>query len=191
MLSSLSQIPHTVSHLTWSTCTYCMKSRTSNKNHQTLTQPSEWKICNSCCLSSATSIGQFSSSGVGRSCHEGTIMSLTSSLTPWSWVLFEKLTGPQLVKKFPAFYGTWRFITAFTSTCHSQINPVHASHPTYWRSILILSSHIHLGLPSGLFPSGFPIKILYTPLFSPICATCRAHLILLDLITQIIFGEEP
>ena len=27
-------------------------------------------------------------------------------LTPWSRVLIEKLTGSQLVKKFPAFYGT-------------------------------------------------------------------------------------
>jgi hypothetical protein len=26
---------------------------------------------------------------------------------------------------------------------------------------------IHLGLPSGLFPSGFPIKILYAFLISP------------------------
>jgi hypothetical protein len=30
-------------------------------------------------------------------------------------------------------------------------------HPTSWRSILILSSHLQLGLPSGLFPSGLPI----------------------------------
>jgi hypothetical protein len=29
-----------------------------------------------------------------------------SKLTPYSRVLIEKLTGPQLVKKFPAFYGT-------------------------------------------------------------------------------------
>ena len=36
-------------------------------------------------------------------------------LTPWSRVLLEKLTGFQLVKKFPTFYGTRRFITAFTS----------------------------------------------------------------------------
>ena len=28
-------------------------------------------------------------------------------------------------------------------------------HPTSWRSILILSSHLRLGLPSGLFLSGF------------------------------------
>jgi hypothetical protein len=32
--------------------------------------------------------------------------------------LFEKLTGFQLVKKFPAFYGTRRFITVFTSARH-------------------------------------------------------------------------
>jgi len=30
----------------------------------------------------------------------------TYLLTPWSRVLLEKLTGLQLVKKFPAFYGT-------------------------------------------------------------------------------------
>jgi hypothetical protein len=33
-------------------------------------------------------------------------------------VLLEKLTGPQLVKKFPAFYGTRRFIIAFTTALH-------------------------------------------------------------------------
>jgi hypothetical protein len=37
-------------------------------------------------------------------------------LTPWNRVLLEKLTGPQLVKKFPAFYGTQKFITSFTSS---------------------------------------------------------------------------
>jgi hypothetical protein len=36
-------------------------------------------------------------------------------LTPWSRVFLEKLTGSQLVKKLPAFYGTRKFITAFTS----------------------------------------------------------------------------
>jgi hypothetical protein len=40
---------------------------------------------------------------------------ITYLLTPWSRVFLEKLTGLQLVKKFPAFYGTRRFITAFTS----------------------------------------------------------------------------
>ena len=38
--------------------------------------------------------------------------------------------------------------------------------PTSWRSILILSSHLRLGLPNGLFPSGFPTNTLCTPLSS-------------------------
>jgi len=42
--------------------------------------------------------------------------------TPWSRVLLEKLTGFQLVKKFPAFYGTWRFITAVTSVYHLSLS---------------------------------------------------------------------
>ena len=43
------------------------------------------------------------------------ILSFPYLLTPCSRVLLEKLTGFQLVKKFPAFYGTRKFITAFTS----------------------------------------------------------------------------
>jgi hypothetical protein len=34
----------------------------------------------------------------------------------------EKLTGFQLVKKFPIFYGTRRFITAFTSVRHLSLS---------------------------------------------------------------------
>jgi hypothetical protein len=43
-------------------------------------------------------------------------------LTPKSRVLLEELTGFQLVKKLPAFYGTRRFITAFTSTRHLSLS---------------------------------------------------------------------
>ena len=119
---------------------------------------------------------------------------LTYLLTPYSRVLLEKLTGFQLVKKFPAFYGTRRFITAVTSSRHlsvSWVSSIHSTfpHPTSRRSILPLSSPLSLGLPSGLFPSGFPTKTLYTPLLSPICAICPAHLIPLDFITKTILGE--
>ena len=40
----------------------------------------------------------------------------------------------------------------------SQINPVRAPHPTSWRSIVILSLHLRLGLPNCLFSSYFPSK---------------------------------
>ena len=105
---------------------------------------------------------------------------LTYLLTPWCRVLLEKLTGLQLVKKFPTFHGTRKFITALTSVRQlslSWASPIQSTypHPTSWRSILILSTHLSLGLPSGLLPSGFPSKILYTTLFSPIRSTFPAH----------------
>ena len=43
-------------------------------------------------------------------------------LTSWNTVLLEKLIGPQLVKKFPAMYGTRRFITEFTRGRHLSLS---------------------------------------------------------------------
>jgi len=49
-------------------------------------------------------------------------------------------------------------------------------HPTSRKPILLLSSHLCLGLPSGLFPSGFPTKTLCAPFLPPIRAIWPAHL---------------
>jgi hypothetical protein len=81
-------------------------------------------------------------------------------LNQWSRVILEKLTGLQLVKKLSAFYGTQRFITAHTSARHLSLfraSSVQSTHPVpiFQRSILILSSHLRLGLPSVLLSSGF------------------------------------
>jgi len=56
-------------------------------------------------------------------------------------------------------------------------------------SILALSSHPRLGLQIGLFPSGFPTKILYAFRISPMHATGPINFIILGLITLIKIGE--
>ena len=115
----------------------------------------------------------------------------TYLLTPWSRVRPEKLTGSQLVKKFPIFYGTRRFITSVTSTRHLSLSWARSiqsmpPRPTSWRSVLILFSRLDMGLQSCAFPQFSPPKP-YIHLYSPrTCYITRpSHL---DLITRTILG---
>ena len=41
-----------------------------------------------------------------------------------------------------------------------RINPITRTETYFLRSILILFSHLRLGLPKGLIPVGLPVKIL-------------------------------
>ena len=66
---------------------------------------------------------------------------------------------------------------------HNSFLPV-PSHPTSWKSILLLSSHLRLGLSNSLFPSKPCIHL------SPLRATWSTHLILLHFIARKIFGEH-
>ena len=113
---------------------------------------------------------------------------LTYLLTPCSRALLEKLTGSAASQEIPPIFGTRRFITVLTSARHlslSWTNSIQSPQPTptSWRSILILSFHLRLGLPNGLFPSGFPTRTLYSPL------PCPAHFIILDFTTRTLFGK--
>ena len=51
-------------------------------------------------------------------------------------------------------------------------------HSTSWRSILILSSHLCLAIPSGLFLSDISTKSMNVPLTSPTRTACLGLLIL-------------
>ena len=79
---------------------------------------------------------------------------------------------PRPPKPSLTIYRTQKFITAFTSARHMSLSwarsiqfmPLHLSS---CRSILLLSSHLGLCLPSGPFPSGLPAKNLFAPPLPP------------------------
>jgi hypothetical protein len=102
-----------------------------------------------------------------------------SELTPWNWDL-EKDPVPQLLKNFPICYGARRFITVFLRARHWSLSWARfiqsiISHIIFLTYILILSSHLRLGLLSSLFLSGFPLKPRMHS-SSPPCTSTSFHM---------------
>ena len=89
---------------------------------------------------------------------------LINVLSPWSTVLLEKLTDTQLSRNSPRFMKTKGSLShsQMPATCHypklDRFSPRSPLHPTSWRSVLILSSHVCLAFRSGLFPKVSPPK---------------------------------
>ena len=99
--------------------------------------------------------------------------------------------GCSASKKSPALYVTRKISTAFIPARHPSLfwaSLIQFMPPFHFlRSTLILSSHLHLGLRSGLFPLSFLTKSEHAPILYPIRPTWAANLIFLD---HSIFGEE-
>ena len=94
---------------------------------------------------------------------------ITYLLTPCSRVLLEKLTGSAVSQEIPRILWNPK-VHYRTHKCQPLLPILRQLHPvptTLWKSILILSSHLRLGLPNGLVPSGFLTRTLCTALPSP------------------------
>ena len=90
-------------------------------------------------------------------------------LSPYRPEHLQKIAGPHLVKKFPAFYGTRRFITAFTTARHLSLSgarSIHSMPPLHF-----LNSYFNIILPSTLGFSKWSLSFRffsttrYAPLF--------------------------
>jgi hypothetical protein len=89
-------------------------------------------------------------------------MDLTNPIrTLGVWTL-QILSGHSAYAPYTSYQDTWHMdLTNPIRTPGIWDLPI-TKDPIYLESNLILFSHLHLGLPSGLFPSGLSMKCMYS-----------------------------
>jgi hypothetical protein len=99
-------------------------------------------------------------------------------LTPCITGVLEKLKVARVLRKFPVFYGTRRFITVFTKARKWSLSWEYTpSHPiSLW--FISIFFHLRISLPSDIFSSGCPTKLLYV--FSSLSCMLHTHPVLFD-----------
>lgn len=112
----------------------------------------------------------------------GMWITLSSVVTLWpsnhnAWNGECKILSSYNVNKSPLVFPVLR-----------HIHPIYILSSYFFKMHLVLSFHLCVGFPNSLFPSGSPTKTLYIFVVSLICHVSQ-NFIILDLITQIIFGE--
>jgi hypothetical protein len=120
---------------------------------------------------------------------------LTNYLTLQNIVFLEKLIVTHLVKKFPKFYGTWRFITVFRCSHHLALASTrwiqcHTLLPYLFKTQFNVTLNLCVSLPWGLIFTVFWLKFcVYFPSFP--CMDMSLHsLLYLMILIILVFAEE-
>jgi hypothetical protein len=102
-----------------------------------------------------------------------TMVTLPYVLTPWRSRVLKKLASSQLLKKFPAFYRTQRFITAVTNAHHlplSKANSIQSIPPHPYSIYAWISQVVSFQQDTGyaLFPKSLNTWRAHNQWFKPL-----------------------